>query len=65
MDEPVATPEELRKWIFIGAAFGLPLFVLVAYLGDPGRGFAAGIAMYTSSSAANQLNDPSSGPVRR
>ena len=46
MDETIATAEELRKWIFIGAAFGLPVLVLVAYLLDLGSGFAAGVAVY-------------------
>lgn len=46
MNETVATAEDLRKWIFIGAAFGLFALVLVTYLLDIGRGFAAGVAMY-------------------
>lgn len=46
MDERIATPDELKKWILISAGPGLALMLLFWYFGDIGRGFAAAIATY-------------------
>jgi hypothetical protein len=36
-----------RKWLLIESSFAIPIFFLFAVLGDPGRGRAAGICVYT------------------
>lgn len=36
-----------RKWLLIESLFAIPVFFLFAVLGDPGRGRAAAICVYT------------------
>ena len=44
--EPIATPEELKKWVLIAFAFAIPLYILLALIGQANPGFPAAIAVY-------------------
>lgn len=44
--EPIATPEELKKWVLIAFAFAIPPYILLALIGQANPGFPAAIAVY-------------------
>jgi hypothetical protein len=45
MSEPITTPAELKKWLLIAFALGIPLYIFLALIGQSSPGFPAAIAL--------------------